>query len=502
MKIPNELILQILESLEKYDLKSARLVSKDWSELTAPLLFDEIYVSIHPEFLEIFRSFSQHPVLSKRVKKLTYDVAEFAETCSQEHFTRSLWYQTRRILVDGPDQVSHDVNTSDLELDTWIDLISKAGQCLMGRQLWKDCVNYEFVSRAYQKYQNYASSRQARHYNAGFIETLIGGLEKLKNLSCVVLDRPESPHQGVLDGSKELFERRPVENSLARKWNVFRTWPGYTKWMPENYRPDLVRTHDNVEGHYSTLLSALIRSQRKISSFQVGRNVPRILAYRPDGRSSLERLSPHGLEILAFSELKILKISLDCAPKDRLPEAFRLLLSSMNHLEILSLDLPDDEVTYVENDPSACTYCHVFPVEGQWNQLKSLSLSNYVSNAADFLTLLTHQMPDLKILELGFVHLLTGSWPGMIECMRQSMHLTSFHLLEELAGLIGGPVSIYDFSYSREFSDPCEQIEEYVTHGGRHPCLFPDEPDTAARNFVTEDLLPLYLPVSSVPNDM
>ena len=43
----------------------------------------------------------------------------------------------------------------------------------------------------------------------------------------------------------------------------------------------------------------------------------------------------------------------------------------------------------------------------------------------------------------------------------------------------------------------CE-IEEYVKKGVRHPCLRPEEPDSAAQKYVTEDLKGFCEATSSV----
>ena len=70
MDIPNKIILQIFQLLEKSDLKSARLVKKTWTVVAAKLLFDQVYVSPHSENLEVFTAIAQHPLLSQCIKTL------------------------------------------------------------------------------------------------------------------------------------------------------------------------------------------------------------------------------------------------------------------------------------------------------------------------------------------------------------------------------------------------------------------------------------------------
>ena len=41
--------------------------------------------------------------------------------------------------------------------------------------------------------------------------------------------------------------------------------------------------------------------------------------------------------------------------------------------------------------------------------------------------------------------------------------------------------------FSKNYPD-LDDIEDYVENGGRHPCLRFDQPDSAAQNYVTDDL--------------
>ena len=45
MYLPNEILLQLLRSLVKSDLKAAWLVSNSWCSCSSEYLFDTIYVS-------------------------------------------------------------------------------------------------------------------------------------------------------------------------------------------------------------------------------------------------------------------------------------------------------------------------------------------------------------------------------------------------------------------------------------------------------------------------
>ena len=201
----------------------------------------------------------------------------------------------------------------------------------------------------------------------------------------------------------------------------------------------------------------------------------------------MKSFSFHGLDVAAFSGLKKLDLSIAAYGGEKTPVLFpnmdglRLLLCSMPRLEVLSLELPGDDA----DKPALYAFNQVFPQQGQWSQLTTLSLRALASSATDFLTLLVCRMPSLTKLELRDVELLTSSWEGVIECMKQSMHLRRFEIDSRAELWHREGIIFYGYPYD---SAHRHKIEEYVRKGGRHPCLRPEEPDSAAQNYVTEDL--------------
>lgn len=81
-------------------------------------------------------------------------------------------------------------------------------------------------------------------------------------------------------------------------------------------------------------------------------------------------------------------------------------------------------------------------------------------------------MPKLQVLHLRQVDIAhtKGKWESAIECMKRSMHLGIFSLGWQWSG-------IWEISY--------KDVEQYVLHGGRHPCLRPDEPDEASQKYLS-----------------
>ena len=503
MKLPNEIILLILKSLEKHDLKSARLVSKIWTSLAAELLFDQVYVSAHPENLEVFSAIARHPLLSQCIKTLIYDAVEFVEACTQKQYYWSLWYQIRRHFWDSDLKELED-STSCPDINTLVKLVTSFDDDIHCRRKasvrpeigWEECKDYDFIRYGYQKYQKCAALQRAQLNNGTFLESLVGGLQTLKNLSCIMLDGQWSLSQEVSHDPKKLFLKRPTGSPLARDWNIFDTCPQAWEFVPHQFtqKSTLICGAANGAEHYWTIVAALLRSQRKIQTFKMGDQSSCSFPPFVFDRTRKESLSFYGLDIVAFSELQVLQLSIAHYGRANTPKLFpnidglRFLLRSVRHLRVLDLDLAEG----LEYRPAFYKSSQVFPQEGQWNQLTSLSLYAISSDAADFLTLITRRMPALSQLQLGMIALDIGDWEGVIECMNYSMHLSRFDIVPDTQFYHRGATEF--FSDEKHGLKP-DEIEDYVEEGGRHPCLRPDQSDSAAMLYITTDIQDFYKPI-------
>ena len=501
MEFPNEIILLILKSLEKHDLKSARLVSKIWTSLAAELLFDQIYVSAHPENLEVFSAIARHPLLSQCIKTLRYDAVEFVEACTKKQYFGGLWHQTRHQFWEcGLRELKDSTSGSDISTlvklatsfdDDLCDYRSESRCLEIG---WERCKGYDFISYGYQKYQKCAALQRAQLNNGTFLESLVGGLQTLKNLSCIMLD---GQWQEVVHDPKKLFLKKPTGSPLARDWNILHTCPQAWEFAPHRYTQSDTQICGAANGadHYWTIVAALLRSQRKIQTFKMGDQSYCSFPPFVFDRTRKESLSFYGLDIVAFSELQVLRLSIARYGRGDTPKLFpnidglRFLLRSVRHLRVLDLDLPRSPY----DDASFYKSSQVFPQEGQWNHLTSLSLWAISSGAADFLTLITRRMPALSQLQLGMIELDTGDWEGVIECMKYSMHLSRFDIVPDTTQFYHRGATEF-FSDEKHGLKP-DEIEYYVKEGGRHPCLRPDQSDATAMLYITTDIQDFYKPI-------
>ena len=507
-KLATEIILLILNPLEKHDLKSARLVSKIWTSPAAELLFDQVYVSAHPENLEVFNSIARHPLLSQCIKTLRYDAVDFVEACTKQEYIGSLWDQTIHYFYKYNREQLKAFNFGP-DINTWLEIVVGVycdGDISTFRRIeerlgsWEKFKDYDFISYGYQKFQKCAAHQRAQFDNGAFFESLAGGLQTLNNLCCVMIDGPWSflydlfPEPDFFPDPKKPFLEKPTGSPLARDWNIFHTCPRAWNFEPPRSVFGLqICGAENGADHYWTIIAALLRSQRKIQTFKTGDQSRCKFPPFVFDRTRKESLSFYGLDIVAFSELQVLKLSVAQYGYEKTTELFpnidglRLLLRSVRHLRDLHLVLPEGP----SHTPVFYKFSQVFPQEGQWNHLTSLSLYAISSSAADFLSLITRKMPALSHLQLGMIGLDIGDWEGVIECMKQSMHLSSFRISPVPQLYHRGGYEFFDYEMPSPTPD---EIEDYVQEGGRHPCLRPDQSDAAALLYITPDIQDFYKP--------
>ena len=451
MYLPNELLLHILQSLEKADLKSARLVCKSWYPCASHYLFDKIYVAPNMIDVQVFDAVTQHPILRKCVRHLVYDASVFAADTTKEDYLAEFFHQMS--LVEKKGKASPD--NTDPEI---IDLVNECDEPLLipyrhweEEQIakWKD---HSFFDPGYQAYQEHSLYQQRALQSGDFLQTLVLGLLRLSCLESVSL-QGEWGHLVVADLG-ELHYGTP----LARRWNPFYCCPHRWAWEP------------GTDRHFWIITTALADAKTNIDEFAIDRNFLANDWYLEEDRARV-----NGLEsgIAALSRIKRLHLNLQNYPDvsrrkhdnnvKRLPN----LLGSMHSLPHLYISAAEYH-----------TYSRVFLQEMTWNDLKDLTLHRFSSTTTDLLRLLLIQMPRLRTLIVGFLGLMHGScWASLIECLRQFHHFTTFEI--DCLAWCNCPCD-----GRHRFSIP--EAVDYVMNGGRHPCLSEEQPTSASEAYVLQ----------------
>ena len=482
MYLPNEILLFVLGSLCQSDLKSVRLVSHAWCASASVFLFQEIYVSSAKDNLEAFEAIAQNPLLSTCVRHLRYDATKFIHHLSRQQYVRKLYCQKPFVLeVDRTPW-----NTVVPEVDEWVNKVV-LGRLPINKAIQK-FKRYRFIEQGHDNYRKQASFQNALLKNGQFLERLIQGFAKLECLRSVSIDTSWQHLRS--------FEECRTGSYLARHWHRFHCRPEGWRWGKWHYWDDRteLRAPDGRD-EFRIMISALAQARRQISSFDISsrdyhsRGLPPTLFIRR-AHVTREKAREANMTIDAMSNLErcILRFaSHEEEPQEgeSTPELFPnvlglpMLLSSMNFLRHLELRLPDD----LSEPPTLYVASKIFPSGKIWPTLESLILMDLSATAQELLHIVLYGAPTLQHFGLGGIDLSEDSWEGFFEALAQSKHLSSLRFEFDTYLFHHDGADFWTDDYRETLY---EDLEQYVIHGGRHPCLREDEPDSAAYNYLSE----------------
>ena len=458
MHLPNELLLNIFQSLGRTDLKLARLVCQSWDPCASHFLFDRIHVAPNKIDIQVFDAITQHPILSKCVRHLVYDAATFTPDLTEEDYFEEFFRQVPLIERKGEASPENtDAQIVDLVRDctrSEFELPFEWREKQVPK--WKD---HSFFHPGYQAYQEHSVYQQRALQSGRFRRTLVQGLSRLSRLRSVSLQGGWTPL--VVANLGEHHYGTP----LARTWNPFHCFP--SKWLWEPGVIDL---------HFGIITTALARAKTHIghiAEFAIDGN------FMVDDRYLLEdRARVKGLRsgIAALSGIKRLHFDLEweyldlSAPKYAYNvEGLLKLLGSMHSLQRLHISASSYRI-----------YDRVFLKVTTWNNLEDLTVERLASTTTDLLRLLLIQMPRLRNLVVRRLDLLDhgNCWASLMECLRQFHHFTTFEM-EQHQGW---------FYMPSEEPHVCDvaRLVDYVMNGGRHPCLSEQQPASASEAYMLQ----------------
>ena len=265
------------------------------------------------------------------------------------------------------------------------------------------------------------------------------------------------------------------------------------------------------------ITAALVHAHRHVNEFTIGRNCVHGIYPETTRKSSAMRSGPLGLDVAGSNAprisagifqindpMKPSALSLDSATFSE-PQRLHLRIASCDEGSTLDccdnivglqkllrsmhvLRRPDLELSYTtEHHPILYRYDELvlpyliadypslynhYQISQQVTTYDNLEESNFASSATNLLCVLLVQMPNLKHVKPGPTRLLEGCWEGVIECLKRFNHFTTFQYH-------GRPILECDNG----------DIDEYIMHGGRHPCLSDDQPTYASQHTCVKSIL-------------
>ena len=473
MSFPSELVSMSLQYLNKSDLKNARLVSKQWSGCASECLFTKLFVSPHRLNLEGFVAIAQDPRLSKCVQELEYDATHFSPYITISQYFEILWHQTWK----DASIKELGLKGSDTEIHYFVNLLNNHGQNRdrsdqMMAKAWVPCCGLAFIHWGYWKWMEEARFEKNCIERNTFLKTLVSGLQNLNHLRSVKL-RGKWPYRAKV---------RPQGSPLARAWNQFHARPG---GVIAGSGIKGSKTIEDFRILTFALSKAGITGGRDLS---IECNLP-----PPTFRSTIDQTHDFmGNGVSVYSRLEKLKLSLAgwCADPSVVLysdlHGVGRMLESMMALKQLEIELPDD---HANGPPVYFPYQMVFPKNGRWPQLTTFTVRNLAITTEDLVILFEMRMPSLSHLAFGNISLLVGQWEGIVEYLRISNRLSSFHippvtfLLHNrhqiyLSPASSSPLADHHRRIGRSYIQNIQSVMDYVVnqHDNRslkHPSLMP-----------------------------
>jgi len=462
--LPSELKLAIVGCMGKYELKRFRLVSREWSMFATPLLFDRVYISARERDLTVFNSITQHPVLGSVVREVIYDTSRFQQEISLRDYFDRLCYDLNHCFVHE----NGDLEWRFYPLINALKSENPRGEISenLTDELYERHKKDDFVRGGYKRWRHYAKSERRTAERTFLSRTLSQGMQKSGGVrSFAVVGKTWETH---------LDETTCLDKSFSGP-------PSIRRWNALHARPRVDMDNEPSYATFATTITALqsIKPVVSLSIFKgmvhCGKGLAPYALKQWSGCSIFTAF----LDVCVYLESFSLTIDMDETDDYAAPKflgVLPIMLHRMKHLKRLDLGLSIDGLP---NSDTCNTYEQVFPREGRWPQLLDLELAGLAIGGYQLVHMLSRRFPQLQNLCLSDIELVDGTWDGVIEGMRHTLHLQSLSLGDEL-GLLkqrsGDP-------FKTDHLNMLHELEDYVVSGGRHPCLSTDVPAEEASRF-------------------
>lgn len=472
---PNELILRVLGCLKKHELKTARFVCKTWCQYASESLFKKLYISPREEDIKVFESVTQHPQLCRCVKELEYDATRFSSSLSRFKYFSSVCaftysYQERFSKTYN----AQNIRDFDPQMHAFITLLN--GDNLWNRNgitlAYQECKDYDFLVEGYRKWLETASFQDSCIRSGDFARILISGLRNLGRLESLYVCNSWDTH---LPEDIPPHQAHCYNSPFGRTWTIFRARPEVTAWDFHYPVQPNENDHSTEFDDFWIITTALAHAQKRMR--RLGTRILSPIVF--DHNHMVDDRVKCSVNV--YSHLETLDLSFSQnQPASNSPSRLLSILESTTRLRKLRLSFLEN---YLRQGVLFAVE-EVLPSTGKWMLLTFLSLNGMSTSAMNLRQLLTVGTPKLKVLTLGNIGLLQGRWEGVVEAMKQSMHLSVWFVLDSLTHL-GGQKFITGDGVHKSDSKWIFILGNYVVNGGRHPCLLPDELDSASDKFLS-----------------
>ncbi|KAL8720926.1 MAG: hypothetical protein Q9225_002282 [Loekoesia sp. 1 TL-2023] len=548
MDLPNELILLALGNLSTKDLKSTRLVCKRWAPLGLELLnIDTVYLSPREKNMEVFDGITQHPIISKSIKHLVYDSAQFIKLPLRQYYAAlgnqfeavikhrnnpvvqnqfegytdydelPYWVRMHRVMGEQrvEDGLRHYWNLAqeqnNLFSNLWFARARQGLEAIGTLEAVTVRCTWDMIFVAKAMYHRDLESGMERN-DAICTDLFMGGDDEnsddAEEKSIIGPEKDDEEKFNDLEGNIPLIpsvrdQEYQGKSPVARSWPISRLLPmaPIDPWINPtiaNLRKEWVS-----DGCFEVLkLIQLLKSAHQQPSKLVlsggwhdHKGIPPIVL-------NLEKW-PGSMQLHAVCQkLQVLDIKLaSCVvepdfTRDIFPclDGLQSLFRTTSALRRLSLELPldrDIDTQTDTGDEKYYNYSQVFPPVTDWclPTLNTLSLSGLSTSYRNVVGLLWLNLPNLKDLQCSYIQLTDGNWEDLVEGLRCT---DTVEVCQIEKPLLYAPNRFYfpgddnDFWESKMHFRFLSAVSSYITDGGRHPSLAVGEPDSQSARYMVK----------------
>ncbi|KAL8767665.1 MAG: hypothetical protein Q9209_005924 [Squamulea sp. 1 TL-2023] len=527
--IPPEVILTILEYLPHADIKRTRLVSKHWSELGAMALHvDTVYLSPRDKDMTVFDGITQHPVFKATVKHLVFDSAQFVRLSTRQYITTFIRSLEDQAAIEESPRPRELISLLNDPLSASDDKIRDT------RHAHERFRSEEDLMDGFRQYSQLVH-QQKNLLSRSWFERACQGLEALPHLAAVTVCNAWSMvHVEDFAGSGRQEQDYEQTDSDDADWEELfceadheGEGGGTVHSLLGDHGPALLWRDDDHSG-----LSPLARSWPATCLLPVGPMYPLSDSKRAiktmgisDGcvevlklgqllnatnKQPLEIVLPGGwgnqmgLSPVVFSEglwpastrlstvcrkLEFLdvKLTYHVGEWDECPdfEGLKSMICNAPLLNTVWLSMPFYPDQGDVADGHFFSLSRIFPPVTEWQQfsLRELSLQGFSTSYSQLAGLLFLNLPNLKVLYLGYVLLMDGNWNDFVEGLS---HLDTLQFCEIGQPLLYPPCKYYLDNNKEDWEEELSLLSQYIEKGGRHPGLLDHEPDAASSRYMVK----------------
>ena len=483
--LPPELKVDVLARLDKRDLKSVRLVSKEWSLLATGPLFDRVFFSCRGVDLEVWKNVTRHPVIGGVVREVVYDGSIFKADMDFEKYFRDVYFHIRGIARNWEHDTPFD--SADIQINKFVEDCKEKKPVFS--KLYKAHKMDKFLVEGYQNYGTYSAFERSCIDKGLIFNDLCMGLRSLTNLRSVVFNN--SMWHYILHKNEYIGTTNPETlrgpysgSPLCRSWNPFHLRPRGC----DRARDVDDRQHYTLS-YFDMLTQAISATDRKITSLQTGTDA--IGGGLPQQALTRSNLTDYQFWhfMNAYSGLRCLDIDVitDKLDQREALTVLPMLLQQTFGLRKLSLYLNQGiSRPHISKGPSThYRYDEIFPPLGIWPELAELSIEGLAIGGWDLIKLISARA-RLRKLDLNGIDLLDGTWEGVIQGMHRRPRLTELTMRGRFTHCGGAVLRPSSPESNRTDSWFLSLVEDYVINGGRHPCLRPETVREIYSESVTE----------------